>query len=558
MLTSVSCNIRSDYFWAAIASAVVAVAWAFAYGPATTIGVTADEGGHIAAGLQWWTQHRFNYEPLTPPLGRLAAAFLPWLSGVQPQGQDGVWGEGRAILAASQDPGHVLFLARLSSLVFLSLASATVWLITRRGAGPGIATIAVGLFSTVPPILGAASIAATDLPQAAMLIAAIYALMLFIDNASVGRSICVGVTASLAIVAKFSTLVFYPASAAAILLVALFRKDDAWRPDRHLVKLVLLYTVPTSVFVIWALYNFRIGSLLYMSPMQPAGISVVEPIEGWKKIAAIPIFPANEFLRGLLDAFRRTAYVSRGRLFGLESGYLTYFFVITSFFIKTPVHFLLLTAIGIAFDIRQAPSRGQFWIRGAWVSGIAILLAATFTVPPLGVRYVLSVYACFSICAATAIQCLWRSQKRLLARLFVVGCAIWCSAIVVSSRRDYLGWFSVFAGPDPSKIEWSTDNDFGQFGVFLARELRARNVDHVRLMLGYSPQIPGLQSGLYHNTDNLKWLGMPSFSRLEAEDQSPGWIAISVPSINEPGFGWLRNEVPVVTIDHAISVYNIK
>lgn len=62
-----------------IAVLLVLMAAALVVGPAAHLGVTADEGAHIAAGLQWWIAHRYSYEPLTPPLARIAVSFLPWL-----------------------------------------------------------------------------------------------------------------------------------------------------------------------------------------------------------------------------------------------------------------------------------------------------------------------------------------------------------------------------------------------------------------------------------------------------------------------------------------------
>ena len=44
---------------------------------------TWDEPAHIAAGLEWLQRGEYNFEPLHPPLARIAAAVGPYLAGAR-------------------------------------------------------------------------------------------------------------------------------------------------------------------------------------------------------------------------------------------------------------------------------------------------------------------------------------------------------------------------------------------------------------------------------------------------------------------------------------------
>ena len=57
--------------------------------------ITFDEPAHIAAGMQLLDKDEFTYEPLHPPLARVAAALGPYLAGYRSQNGGDMWIEGR-------------------------------------------------------------------------------------------------------------------------------------------------------------------------------------------------------------------------------------------------------------------------------------------------------------------------------------------------------------------------------------------------------------------------------------------------------------------------------
>ena len=49
-------------------------------------GITFDEPGHMACGLQFLAKHVYLYESQHPPLARVMSALGPYLAGARPQG----------------------------------------------------------------------------------------------------------------------------------------------------------------------------------------------------------------------------------------------------------------------------------------------------------------------------------------------------------------------------------------------------------------------------------------------------------------------------------------
>src|SRR4051812_12566181 len=123
---------------------------------------TWDEPAHVAAGMEWLDRGRYTYEPLHPPLARVASALGPRLAGIRSVGLDNVWLEGNSILYAGHRYDRNLALARLGTLPFFLLATLLVFAWTRRLAGGWAAGWATVLFTTLPPVLAQAGLATTD------------------------------------------------------------------------------------------------------------------------------------------------------------------------------------------------------------------------------------------------------------------------------------------------------------------------------------------------------------------------------------------------------------
>ncbi len=86
-----------------------------------------------------------------------------------------------------------------------------VYLWGKRYYGAGVASVAVLLFSFLPPVLAHAGVATVDMALAALLSAAFLSGLAWLERPDLARSIIFGVTMALAVLSKYSALVFLPA-----------------------------------------------------------------------------------------------------------------------------------------------------------------------------------------------------------------------------------------------------------------------------------------------------------------------------------------------------------
>src|SRR5579863_6716235 len=148
---------------------------------------TSDEPAHIACGMQWLDKGVYQWEPQHPPLARVAAALGPFLSGIRSQNTPPAkflamsW-EGVAILYFGHHYDLTLALARMGNLPFFWLACAVVYWWGARYFGRAIAVAAVFLFTFLPPVLGHAGLATTDMALTALLGAAFVAGYRWLEN----------------------------------------------------------------------------------------------------------------------------------------------------------------------------------------------------------------------------------------------------------------------------------------------------------------------------------------------------------------------------------------
>src|SRR5690349_2407618 len=143
---------------------------------------TYDEPAHLAAGLELLDSGIFSYEQQHPPLARLAVALGPYFLGARSHHLPDIFDEGLAILYEGGDYAKILRAARLGVLpffvAFVALAAAWAW----HDFGAVAGTITALVLSTTPPVLAHGGLATTDLAVAAMILTALFAFRLWLDN----------------------------------------------------------------------------------------------------------------------------------------------------------------------------------------------------------------------------------------------------------------------------------------------------------------------------------------------------------------------------------------
>lgn len=520
---------------------------------------TVDEPAHLAAGIEWLAAGTYNLDREHPPLARIAIGLGPYLSGQRPAGGENMWAAGRRLLYSSGRYSETLGLARLGNLAFYFLASVVVWRWARCIFGAGPALCAVSLFATLPPVLAHSGLATTDMAVAATLASALLAFASWLGSPTRRRGLVLGVATGLALLSKFSSLLFLPAAGLALLVWRFACGVDslgqaAWKERRKAIFLPIMVTLG----VVWAAYRFSFGTLAdatAASGRDPAAIE--RHLAGAGGLAAlaraayysVPV-PAPELVWGI-DYVRR--HNSRGHqtyfLGRLGHRGWWYFFPV-ALAVKTPVAFLALTALGIG-RLALGGVRGADWRRLApAAAAAAVLLVGAFSNINIGVRHVLPVYPLLAVIAGFGTHSLWRSSRR--GALVAATLVAWQVSAAAAAHPDHLAYFNELAGGRPERILIDSDLDWGQDLLrleVLLRELR----------------VPSVWIGCFSSAD-LTRHDLPPYQLLLPAPKGhrpKGWIAISewvlkgVALPDPDHFDWLGAYQPVARAGRSIRLYYI-
>jgi 4-amino-4-deoxy-L-arabinose transferase-like glycosyltransferase len=523
---------------------------------------TWDEPVHVASGMEWLQQGTYTYEDLHPPLARIAVAIGPFLSGIRLSSRDlkpGVLvAGGNAIFASHGAYLHNLSLARLGVLPFFFLAVGIVWYWTRKLFGNAAAVAAVGLFTMLPPILGHAGLATTDLPLTAMFAIALYAFVSWLQRPSISQSIVLGISVGLAILTKFTALLFLPTCGVSALLCSLFAGETTIMQRRQDITLRLKrlgFAALVCAAVILAGYQFSFHPVTSRDQRPHLFVDHILGDSGrWHDLAndvveRTPV-PVPEFSHGIIQVRARLHYPTKMYLLGQVGTKGWWYFFPVALLVKTPIPFLALTIIGALGAVRKWRRRELDW-RGLVppAAALALLLVSLLSSLSIGLRHILPIYPFLSMIAGFGIIELWSGARtRWLGRALAVGLAAWMLFTTTMAHPDYLAYFNEFAGGHPERILGDSDLDWGQDLLRLSADLRSRGVTHVAIA--------------YNGGADLSRMNLPPYEILAPCVRTTGWVAVSLfklqtsqPSIGCGGFSWLEAYKPVALIGKSIRLY---
>ena len=496
-----------------------------------TLNSTSDEPAHVDSGMEVLQFGSYNYELQHPPLARIAVAIGPYLAGsrekthrnVETEGFMTVFQDGNEILYADGQYWRNLTLARLGVLPFFVLLCVVTCAWSRRWFSPTAGLWAVGLLVCTPPILGHAGLATLDLACAATVLTALYALLRWLDEGNSRGAVFFGATVALALLVKFSSMLFLGACC----LVALFWKRPA-------IKQAILAAI-TTILLLWAGYGFAIGSLGPSWGPHPRieAILTEHPTlrPFWDAAMAMPL-PFPKLLLGLRDVMRHNDLGHGSYLLGeyRTTGWWYFFPIVLA--VKTPIGLMLLVGISV-------------WFLRGWqqrltaLFALAVLLACLPSGIDLGVRHILSIYPLLAIVAGSASR--WKTTA-VAVGLLVVGES-------VLAHPDYLAHFNLFAGSKPEAILAESDLDWGQDLDRLSRRLKELNAPEVHIK--------------YFGSALLEKAGLPTYWDLNAQTPDKGWVAISVHYLylehaKDRSFDWLKRHTPRERIGKSIDLFFIE
>lgn len=477
-----------------LATARIAATW-------TVFSHTVDEPAHVACGMEYLDRGVYRLETQHPPLTRAAVALLPRLAGARSKGLAGIWDEGLAILGSGAEFQRNLTLARAGNLPFFWLAAAMVFLFARRISGsPAAAVGAVFLFTFTPAVLAHAGVATTDMGFTALFLAAAYAGWRWLENPDPRRTALLGLAIGGAVLAKFSTLAFYPMTALLAVPGFWYFRRNEFTSNLRRYAAGLPAALLLAAAIIWTAYRFSWGT--------PPGWSFA--------------VPAPELFAGI-DQVRqhdRTGHLTY--LLGRVNTVGWWYFYLVALAVKTPLP-LLAAGLGGLLLLSTRKFAAQGWILPALVVGV-LGYASLFSNIVIGTRHVLPVYAALAVAAAAGAAWLLERFPGAVAATAVAGASLWLAAGSVTAHPDYLGYFNLTAGDRPEEFLVDSDLDWGQDVKRLAARLRERGVTEV----GFNQFAPGNLQALY---------GMPPTKDITVEGPAPGWTAVGVTRMKLGLFG---------------------
>jgi 4-amino-4-deoxy-L-arabinose transferase-like glycosyltransferase len=457
--------------------------------------LTWDEPGHMACGLQYLADHVYLYEVQHPPLARVASALGPFLAGARPLHTPNQDLEGVNVMYQGGDPAGMLNRMRLGILPFFILNAVVVFLWARRYFGGAAAVLATLLFALEPTVLAHAGLATTDMPLAACLTAAFFALLVWAEDPTWLHSVVLGLFTALAVVSKFTALGFFPAAA----VFALGTWLAVTRPgfERVIVAaksrlLPFLLAVAVGAVVIWAVYSFSFGT--------PKGWGFALPAPG--------LFEGVDF--AILHNSKGHPAYFMGEI--SRAGWWYFFPVLL--LVKTPIGWLLLTCFGVGAMLAHR-ARLAYWMPAAFVLGV--LLPGMTSHVNIGLRHVLPVYSGLAILAGIGLlRLIEDGPRKKWAGALAIVLPAWLLISGLTQRTNYLAYFNELAGAHPEHIVVDSDLDWGQDAIRLSRRLKQLGATSVSFStLNLSP------------SRLVVWPGLPPVHPIDPIKPAEGWTAVS-------------------------------
>ncbi len=482
---------------------------------------TTDEPAHLAAGIEWIENGTYTYEDQHPPLARVVGAMGVYFAGSRWSHNKEMYDEGYHLLGQNKRYNRALFFSRLFMLPFFWIGAAAVYFWGLR-IGAGTAVFSTLLLTTMPTVLAHAGLATTDMALTAFVSATVVASFYWASHPGWRLSIVFGVLLGLALLSKFSTLVFLPVAWMLMYFAHLLRDRPGFLPSLRRAGRLAPWAALTTVIallLVWAGYRFDIGYVGYLKSTLPA-----------------PAFFTGIHYVYLHNKDGHLAYLL-GQL--SQTGFRYYYPVVLA--VKTPLATLILFAIATGLAIRRR-DRLQIVMPLSLIA--ALLAVGLFSHINIGVRHILPIYTGFAVCGGAALDRMFRAHRR-----WVIGAAsallLWQVATGALVHPDYLAYTNEFAGSHPERILADSDLDWDQGMRGLALRLEQLGVRDFTFK-------PNSSSYMIANGHSF-----PRYELMPDGDQpTPGWNVVCVTAWKLSGQPkWAERIEPTERIHRSIYLY---
>ena len=418
-----------------------------------------DEPAHIACGLEWWQNGVYRLEPQHPPLARIFAAAPLYFKGIRLASFKRLYADGNVALTAFGQYAANLFLARLGTLPFWVMACALVFVIGKRLYGAATGLLALLLFSVLPPALGYAGVAYTDMALTAGMLFFAWRWMQFVIRPGIRAAVWLGVAAAFAALSKYSAIpyIVMAVSITGVAAVAGRRLPPLRSVSPLRAGAVLLCFGATVFLCAWACFRFSLEPMAPVPGHHPALDRRIGATGLRHRLAYLALdtpLPLLEVYRGVAAVSQHAKEGHTEYSFGKYRQYGLIYYYPVLLVLTIPVGLLLLLAVGIP-NLKRSAAGSAFMHQALYAVPAGVLLVNIFSTINIGERHNLAFYPFVCLVGAVGCAALWKWRwPRIPAAGPVLAAALvgQCVAASALAHPDYATYFNFLAGHNPDRI----------------------------------------------------------------------------------------------------------
>ncbi|MEM7534968.1 MAG: glycosyltransferase family 39 protein [Chloroflexota bacterium] len=411
--------------------------------------------------------------------------------------------------------------------------------------------IALFIATFDPNLIANARQVTNDLAVTCCLFLAMWMLWQWLDQHSWSTLGLAGICAGLALVAKYSGLMFWPAALIALLL---FPTKHRW-PRAMLTRLTGLVVISLIAYsVVWGFYQFEYGlldtqAIPILSGFLPDQISIPAPFY-WQHFF-------NTFGNILAESEVELKF-----LLGETSVTGWWYYFPVAFAAKTPIPTLLLVMTGIWVMLRKGEWRQQSPL---WSIPCLFMALGMTGVLTIGYRHILPALPFLMMMALNTVSL--RAVSRPLLYSVITICLLWIAISTVRIFPHQEAYFNEFAGPwqNWSHILVDSNLDWGQDLIQLRHVMDEMAIEEVNLAY-FGKGVPEQYDVRYRPLPSyLRFMEGVELHSYNPYAPLPGWYAISATSLRlgqlfpetVDTYAYFRAHEPDARAGYSIYLYHV-
>ena len=356
----------------------------------------------------------------------------------------------------------IAFWARVP-MIMLSLGlGLVVFMFTRDLFGDWAAVFAVALFSLEPTVLAHARVVQTDIPATFGFLLTAFSLRRYLRDRTMGLAIALGVSASIAALAKFSMVIVVPILAV-VFLVLIWTE----RERRRAILLHALVCGSVILFIINAAYFFNHNPI---SEEDSQWIITSFPrAHAWVALSVrlFRFLLPTDYIIGVYWQLNHTNNGHPSSLLGMYGRTGWWYYYQVAFALKTTLPFLLLSITSLFWAFYKLVRKTEFRLLFVLIPFTLYTVLLMMSPIAIGIRYYLPAFPFLFALGGGMLDFLRRRANGRLASgsmLVVVIAFGWMSIEALRAFPNHMPYMNQLASSRPhwwylsdSNVEWGDD-----------------------------------------------------------------------------------------------------